>query len=725
MDVAIPAPGATRLFFCVFEDGKEIGRHAVPNRRGDVFHGHIPGIPPGTSYGLRAEGPWERRFNPQKLLLDPWARALEGKLHTHPTAFDTSEAPDPADSGPHLVRAIVQAPLPPQDWHPLPARPDILYELHVRGFTQRHPDIPEALRGTFAGLAHPAAIAHLTRLGVTQVELLPTAAWVDERHFGPLGLTNYWGYNTVCWLAPDPRLAPGGMAEVRAAVSALRSAGIGVILDIVLNHSGEGDVLGPTLSLRGLGNGAWYRLHEGGYVDDTGCGNTMALDQPWPLRLAMDAMRHWAEQAGVDGFRLDLATTLGRTGDIPGRSAAGGFDPHAPLLAAMRQDPILRTRRIIAEPWDLGPNGYQLGNFPHGWPEWNDKFRDDVRRFWRGAEGGRLGPLGTRLAGSDDIFSERVADSLNYVTAHDGFTLRDLVSYEHRHNLANGEENRDGSGQNNSWNHGVEGPTADPAIEARRQGDVRALLATLLSARGLPMISMGDEAGRSQGGNNNPYAQDNATSWFDWAGMDQGLVDFTAKLIAARRAHPALHAPVALTGGPVDETGLPDIAWLHADGRAIEPSEWEHARGLVALLYAEGDRVLLACNGGDHALALRLPSPRWGFAWTLIADSARPATDVIGELAPRSVVLLAEVTAGPRRADSADPALLGRLATAAGLAPVWHDLEGREHQVPEATLRHILGTLGLPAETAAQARDSLARRRSSPPLPAHVSTRAG
>jgi glycogen debranching enzyme GlgX len=400
VDVAIPAPGATRLFFCVFEDGTEIARHALPNRRGDIFHGHIPGIADGTAYGLRAEGPWDRRFNPQKLLLDPWARALEGKLRTHPTAFDTGEAPDPADSGPHLVRAIVQAPLPPQDWRPLPPRADVIYELHVRGFTKQHPDIPEAIRGTFAGLAHPAAIAHLTRLGVTQVELLPTAAWVDERHLGPLGLTNYWGYNTVCWLAPDPRLAPGGMAEVRAAVGALRAAGIGVILDIVLNHSGEGDALGPTLSLRGLGNGAWYRLHADGYVDDTGCGNTIALDQPWPLRLAMDAMRHWAEQAGVDGFRLDLATTLGRT--------PTGFDPHMPLLAAMRQDPVLRTRRIIAEPWDLGPSGYQLGNFPHGWPEWNDRFRDDIRRFWRGTEGGRLGPLGTRLAGSDDIFAERV-----------------------------------------------------------------------------------------------------------------------------------------------------------------------------------------------------------------------------------------------------------------------------------------------------------------------------
>lgn len=716
-EAAIPAPGATGVTVCVFEGDREVARHPLSRRQGDVFHGHVPGLLPGMAYGLRAEGPWERRYNPRKLLLDPWTRALEGRLRVHPTAFDTGEAPDPADSGPHLVRAILEPPLPAQDWSPLPARPDVIYELHVRGFTRLHPEIPEAIRGTFAGLAHPAAIAHLVRLGVTQVELLPVSAWVDERHLGPLGLTNYWGYNPAGLLAPDPGLAPGGMAEVRAAVSALRAAGIGVILDIVLNHTGEGDALGPTLSLRGLGNGAWYRLRDRGYVDDTGCGNTLALDQPWPLRLAMDALRHWAEQAGVDGFRLDLATTLGRRRE--------GFDPHAPLLAAMRQDPILRARRIIAEPWDVGRDGYQLGNFPHGWPEWNDKFRDDIRRFWRGRESGRLGPLATRLAGSADIFGERVADSLNFVTAHDGFTLRDLVTYEHRRNHANGEENRDGTSDNNSWNHGVEGPSEDPAIEARRAGDVRALLATLLCARGLPMIAMGDEAGRSQGGNNNAYAQDNATSWLDWAGMDRGLVDFTAKLIAARRAHPALHTPAMLTGGPVDESDLPDVAWLHSDGRPIEPSEWEESRALVALLHTAGDRVLLACNGGDHALPLAIPSPRWGFSWSLVADTARPEATSWADLAPRSVVLMAEIPARPRPPEAPDAALLARLASAAGIAPLWRDQNGREHQVPEATLRHVLRTLGLPAETAAQARDSLARRRHRPPLPRHLAAIAG
>ncbi|MDB5412692.1 MAG: glycogen debranching enzyme GlgX [Rubritepida sp.] len=717
VEVAIPAPGATKLEFCVFESGVEVARHNLPNRLGDIFHGQISGIGAGTRYGLRAEGPWSQRFNPAKLLLDPWARALDAPLRLHPTAFDTGVAPDLDDSGPHVALAVVEAALSAQPYVPLPARPEVIYELHVRGFTMLHPGIPKAIRGTFAGLAHPASIAHLAGLGVTHVELLPVAAWVDERHLPGLGLTNYWGYNPLGWLAPDPRLAPGGMAEVRAAVAALRAAGIGVILDIVLNHSGESDELGPTLSLRGLGNDGWYRmLPGGGYANDAGTGNTLALDRPWPLRLAMDAMRHWAEQAGVDGFRLDLATTLGRR--------ASGFDPDAPLLAAMRQDPVLRGRRIIAEPWDIGPGGYQLGQFPAGWGEWNDKFRDDIRRFWRG-DAGMAGPLATRLAGSDDAFGARIGDSVNYVTAHDGFTLADLVSHEHRDNLANGENNRDGSGDNNSWNHGTEGATDDPAVHARRKADIRALLATLLTARGVPMLSMGDEAGRSQGGNNNAYAQDNAISWFDWAGMDHDLVGFTARLVAARAAHPALHSAMALTGAATDETGIPDVAWLRPDGEALSPWDWEQSRSLVAAFYAAGDRVVIACHGGDLPVALSLPRPRWAFRWQLLADSALPdGVDVTAPLAPRSVRLLAETPAAPSAREAADPALLGRLAAAAGMAPIWHDLEGQEHQVPQATLRIMLGALGLPAETAAQARDSLARRRRRPPLPAHLATRA-
>ncbi|WP_248707616.1 glycogen debranching protein GlgX [Sediminicoccus sp. KRV36] len=703
--MAIPAPGAARLFFCTFDGATETARIALPHRQGDVFHGVIPGIAPGMAYGLRAEG---AGFDPDKLLLDPWARALEAPLRLHPTAFGAHAG----DSGPHVTRAVVAPPLPATPWTALPPRPDVIYELHVKGFTALHPDIPEAIRGTFAGLAHPAAIAHLTRLGVTLVELLPVAAWVDERHLPPLGLTNYWGYNPIAFLAPDPRLAPGvgnggGMAEVRAAVTALRAAGIGVILDVVFNHTGEGDALGPTLSLRGLGEPHWYRLGH----NESGCGNVLALDRPWPLRLVMDALRHWAEQAGVDGFRLDLATTLGR--------ADAGFDPHAPLLAAMRQDPVLRHRRIIAEPWDIGPDGYQLGRFPPGWGEWNDRFRDDIRRFWRG-DGGMLGPLATRLAGSADAFPDRIADSVNFITAHDGFTLADLVAYTQRHNLANGEQGRDGSGENHSWNHGTEGP--DPALHARRQADIRALLTTLLTARGTPMLAMGDEGGRSQGGNNNAYAQDNATSWLDWRKLDQDLVDFTGRLIAARRAHPALHATTPLSGTAADDTSLPDVEWRHPEGHALAPEDWSASRALVAVLSEGTDRVLIGVNGGAEPRRLHPPRPRWGFRWQVLADSAASLT--AAEIAPRSVLVLTEAPALPPRAEAAEPALLGQLAAAAGIAPHWHDLTGREHEVPEATLRCVLSALQLPAESASQARDSLARRRHRPALPPHVAARA-
>ena len=673
MDVAIPAPGATQLWFCTDM------AHPLTHRVGEVFYQFIPGIGEGTPYALRCD------LAPGQTLLDPWARALEGPLRA------TGE-----------TRALVQARLPTQPWASMPARPEIIYELHVKGFTAVHPDIPEAIRGTFKGLAHPAAIAHLHRLGITCVELLPVAAWVDERHLLALGLTNYWGYNPVAFLAPDPRLAPGGMAEIRAAVATLRAAGIGVILDVVFNHTGEGDALGPTLSLRGLGEPHWYRIG----ANDSGCGNVLALDRPWPLRLVMDALRHWAEQAGVDGFRLDLGTTLGRS------SANAGFDVNAPLLAAMRQDPVLRTRRIIAEPWDIGTDGYQLGRFPAGWGEWNDRFRDDTRRFWRG-DAGLLGPLATRIAGSADVLPGRAADSVNFITAHDGFTLMDLVSHERRHNLANGEDGRDGTGENHSWNHGIEGPA--PALRERRLGDMRALLATLLAARGVPMLSMGDEGGRSQGGNNNAYAQDNATSWMDWAGMDAGLVHFTARLIAARRAHPALHATAALDAGHAD--------WRHPEGHALSPQDWAICRALVLVLTEDADRVLIAINAGDTPRALHPPRPRWGFRWRLLADSAAPTSLIVpSDIAPRAVLLLAE---HPAPTAGTPPELLETLAIEAGIAPHWHALTGREHEVPEGTLRAVLAALNLPAETAAQARDSLARRRDRPGLPAHLTARAG
>nr|WP_242534931.1 glycogen debranching protein GlgX [Roseococcus suduntuyensis] len=709
LSVAIPAPGATALWLCLFEGEEEVARHRLIPGADEVFRGLIPHVGEGARYGLRAEGPASLgRFNPAKLLLDPWARALDRPQPFHASQFDTGHVPSAEDSAPHMAKAVVTAPLPPLDWAPLPPRPQVIYEAHVRGLTMRHPEVPAEIRGTFAALAHPAVIAHLQGLGVTHLELLPCAAWADERHLPALGLTNYWGYNPVAFLAPDPRLAPGGMAEVRAAVSALRAAGIGVLLDVVFNHTAESDAQGATLSLRGLGEAHWYRAG----ANQSGCGNVLALDRPWPLRLVMDALRHWAEGAGVDGFRLDLATTLGRR-------EGHGFDPHAPLLAAMRQDPVLRTRRIIAEPWDM--SDHSLGAFPPGWGEWNDSFRDDVRRFWRG-DAGMTGRLATRLAGSSDLLPGRPGDSVNFVTAHDGFTLADLVSHAGRHNLANGEFNRDGTADNLSWNHGVEGPTDDAAIRARRANDARALLATLLLARGVPMLAMGDELGRGQGGNNNAYCQDNDISWLDWAKGDTALRDFTARLIAARHAHPALHATAPLTGEA--QEGFRDVAWLTLAGEPLEGAAWDRARSLMVALHHEGDRVVVLLHRDEAAAVAHLPLPRWGHRWRLLADSAEPARagDAASPLsiAPRSVVLLVEESRPARQAEAPEPALLGRLAEAAGLAPIWHDVEGRRHLVPEGTLRALLGALGLPAETAAQAHDSLARRMAAPLLPPHV-----
>ena len=744
VNVAVFSAHAEAIEICLFdaEGATELVRLRLPGRTGPVFHGHLPGVAPGTRYGLRAHGRWRpaegHRFNPAKLLLDPFAAAIDRPFALSSALFDPPDAarPDPADSAPAMPKAIV---LPPSE--PAPAPPpftwdrQVIYELHVRGFTKRHPAIPQALRGTFAGLAHPAAIAHLRALGVTAVELMPAAAWIDERHLPPLGLTNYWGYNPVALCAPDPRLAPGGWAEVRAAVAALQAEGIAVLLDVVLNHTGEGDPLGPTLSLRGLDNATYYRLVPGDpsrCIDDAGCGNTLALDRPPVLRLAMDSLRTWALRAGLDGFRLDLATTLGRRAD--------GFDPAAPLLAAMAQDPVLRDRAIIAEPWDLGPGGYRLGAFPPSWGEWNDRFRDTARRFWRG-DGGMIGDLATRFAGSADFFCppRPVSRSVNFVTAHDGFTLADLVAHTTKKNAANGEANRDGTDNNLSWNNGVEGPSDSPAVRAARARDVRALLATLLLARGTPMLSMGDEAGRSQQGNNNAYAQDNALSWFDWEGLDTDLLAFTSRLVRARRDCPALRGAAALTGAAVDGSGLPDVAWFAADGQAMTPSRWQDAqnRTLLAALYTPAtpteaaDRVLVLLHGGAVPLEVTLPAPRPGFDWHRLADSAMPAAPEAGvpdrwSVAGRAVVLLREVPAPrPARRDAA--AALGRLAAAAGIAEGWWDLEGRHHVTGEDTRRSLLRAMHLPGDTLAEANDSLARlsEEASRALPPVLVVRAG
>ncbi|MDE2486498.1 MAG: glycogen debranching protein GlgX, partial [Alphaproteobacteria bacterium] len=547
VNVAVASLTADAVDFCLFEEAGGERRIRLPERTGEVFHGHVEGVGEGARYGLRAHGPFDParglRFDPGKLLVDPYAVALDGPFHLDPAIFSAPE--EALDSGPVVPKAIV-TPRAPEASPQLivPWERAVIYEAHVRGLTRLHPDVPEPVRGTFAALACPPVIEHLQALGITTLELLPSAAWIDERHLPPLGLSNYWGYNPIAFCAPDPRLAPGGWAEVRSATRALAQAGIEVVLDVVLNHSGEGDALGPTLSLRGLDNPTYYRLDRDDparYVDDAGTGNTLALDRPAGVRLAMEALRTWARRGGVAGFRFDLATVLGRR--------PNGFDPAAPLLSAMLQDPELRRLKLIAEPWDCGPGGHQLSRFPTAFGEWNDRFRDTVRRFWGGFDATR-GELAARLAGSQDVFAarRRPSRSINFVTAHDGFTLADLVSYAAKHNEANGEDNRDGTDGNWSWNSGVEGPSDESAIQARRLADQRALLATLVLSRGTPMISMGAELGQSQGGNNNAYAQDNATAWLDWARDDAGLTGWVARLAAIRQAEPVLREDRFLTG---------------------------------------------------------------------------------------------------------------------------------------------------------------------------------
>ncbi|QDK35279.1 glycogen debranching protein GlgX [Sphingomonas sp. IC081] len=551
----VRAPLADMVWLCLFS-GAEETRHAML-RQGPEWTLALPGNLTGAHYGYRAAGEWapERGlwFDPAKLLVDPRAVELDRRFVQDPRLAVHGE--DTADIVP---RALVPAAAPPPALDPPRFRSGgLVYELNVRGFTRLHPDVPEHMRGTVAALAHPAVLAHLKKLHVTAVELMPIVAWVDERHLPPLGLVNAWGYNPVAMMALDPGLCPGGVAELRNTVAALHAEGIGVLLDMVFNHTGESDGSGGILSLRGLDNGAYAHAPDGALINDTGCGNTLDFANPAVRRLALDAMRHFASACAVDGFRFDLAPVMAR---------GPGFDPAAPIFAEIAADPVLSTRVMIAEPWDIGPGGYQLGNFPANWLEWNDRFRDDVRRFWRGDEG--IGKLATRLAGSSDVFGplapHSACRSVNFLAAHDGFTLADTVAYERRHNWANGENNRDGHGENFSWNHGVEGSTDDAAVLAARQADLKAMLGTLFASTGTIMLTAGDEFGRTQHGNNNAYCQDNAIGWVDWEGRDHELEDYVAGLGAARMTYLAAFQRFEDHG-----------AWHAPDGREMTVADWE------------------------------------------------------------------------------------------------------------------------------------------------------
>ena len=663
VNFAVFSEHAQRIELCVFDEAgqREEARVTLPGRSGDVHHGYLPAGAPGLVYGLRAQGPWRpergHRFNPNKLLLDPWAREIVGGFEWHDTLFGADrehpQSPDMRDDAPVALKARVVHDR--FDWqddrHPLtPLADTVLYELHVRGFTRGHSGVPEALRGTYAGLASDAALAHLRGLGVTAVSLLPVQQSVSEERLARLGLSNYWGYNTVGFFCPEPRYAAathaaGARDEFRHMVRRLHAAGIEVILDIVFNHTAEGDAIGPTLSWRGLDNASWYRLppeDKAGYENLSGCGNTVDIRHPRVLQFVMDVLRYWVQEMHVDGFRFDLAPVLGR--------GSGGFERDGPFFKAVAQDPLLSRVKMIAEPWDLGLGGYQLGNFPRGWLEWNDRFRDTVRAFWLGGDCTR-GELAQRLCASSDLFQPRrraPGESVNFVTAHDGFTLADLVSFDLRHNEANGEDNRDGHAHNLSWNCGWEGPTSDPAVTALRRRLQRALLATTLLAQGTPMLAAGSELGHSQGGNNNAYCQDNAISWLDWAHADPALAMFTAHVLELRRTlrpfGPAWYS------GLTDARGQVDLAWLRRTGAPLNTEDWGSriSRVLGALIAPArpgAPRLLLLINGGDVEAPFVLPPGEWRAVLDTSFEDGRSGWARNGAervpLAARSLTLLA------------------------------------------------------------------------------------
>jgi glycogen operon protein len=636
-NVAVRSQHGTAVDLCLFGACGRETRHRLPARTGAVWHGFVPDLAPGRVYGFRVHGPWDpaagHRFNPAKLLLDPYARALTGPLVAPEAALGHDPGADDlaiggTDSAPHVAKAVVAADPPPVDPAERPRVPwadTVICEAHVKGLTHLWPGLPDAVRGRFEALGEGPVIDHLRALGITTLELLPVQAFVDERRLTRLGLVNYWGYNPVAFLVPEPRyLGPRGPAGLRDAIRRLHAAGIEVILDICLNHTGEGDELGPTLCFRGLDNAAYYALAEDGrhYRNETGCGNRLDFGSPPVLRLALDALRWWVERMGADGFRFDLAPALLR--------GPGGVAPGSPFLAALLQDPVLREVKLIAEPWDAGPDGYRTGGFPAPFAEWNDRFRDGVRRFWRG-DPGAAGAMGDALLGSARLFDRggrRPWSSVNHITSHDGFTLADLASYREKHNEANGEDNRDGHGENLSDNCGVEGPTADPAIRARRALRMRSLMATLFLAQGTPMLRAGDEIGQSQQGNNNAYAQDNRTSWIDRTSGDADLLNFTARLAAFRREHSALRQTGFLHGAARPEDGLPDAEWQGFDGGPVAWEDPDLARFCLILRgtgpAAGRDTLLLAFNAGGRA-ELRLPALPAGWNWRRAVDTADPA----------------------------------------------------------------------------------------------------
>ncbi len=648
---AIFSEVAEKIELCLFDDAGNEERIRLPEMDGYVWHAFLPGIQPGQRYGFRVYGPYEpengHRCNPNKLLLDPYAKAIDGQIDWDQACFGyhfgTGERND-EDSAPHMPKSVVVNPYfdwgmdrPPRT----PYNKTVIYEAHVKGLTMTHPRVPEELRGTYAGIAHPAVIEYLQELGVTAIELMPVHQFVQDDTLLQKGLRNYWGYNTIGFFAPHNEYASSNdgqqVQEFKAMVRALHDAGIEVILDVVYNHTAEGNHMGPTLSFRGIDNQAYYRLVEGDeqfYMDTTGTGNSLNVRNPQPLQLIMDSLRYWVTEMHVDGFRFDLASTLARQFHEVDRLSA--------FFDLAHQDPVVSQVKLIAEPWDIGDGGYQVGNFPALWSEWNGKYRDTVRDFWRG-EDATIGEFASRISGSADLYKHsgrRPVASINFVTAHDGFTMRDLVSYNEKHNEANGEDNNDGESHNRSWNCGVEGPTDDPEVLALRARLQRNFLVTLMLSQGVPMLLHGDELGRTQNGNNNGYCQDSELTWIDWDDVDEGLLEFTKRILRLRTEHPTFRRRRFFHGRPVRrEEGDPvqDVAWFTPGGEVMEDEDWDagFAKSLAMYLNGHGiretdergqdvldDCFYLAFNAHHEPIEFGLPPSEYAEGWTVVVDTA-------------------------------------------------------------------------------------------------------
>jgi len=683
VNFALYADNATGVELCLFDDvtsEQETVKIKMVERTHQIWHTYLPDIGPGQLYGYRVQGPYEpengHRFNINKLLLDPYAKAISGTVEWHDSLF-SYKVGDPAedlsfsetDSAPYLPKSVVID--PNFDWEgdkppKTPYYKSIIYETHVKGFTYQHPDIPEEIRGTYAGLAHPVTIKYLQELGITAIELMPVHHFIKDRHLDEKGLTNYWGYNSIGFFAPDVRYSSSGtlgeqVTEFKNMVKAFHKAGIEVILDVVYNHTAEGNHMGPTLSFKGIDNASYYRLTEENkrfYMDYTGTGNTLNSSLPSVLRLIMDSLRYWILDMHVDGFRFDLASTLAR--ELHEVDRLGSF------FDIIHQDPVISQVKLIAEPWDVGEGGYQVGNFPPGWSEWNGKYRDCMRDYWRG-ENSMLAEFAERFTGSSDLYQDdyrRPTASINFITAHDGFTLHDLVSYNEKHNEANGENNNDGESHNRSWNCGVEGPTGDNAIVELRQRQKRNFLTTLFLSQGVPMLVAGDEISRTQQGNNNAYCQDNEISWLNWAQADKEMLEFTRKLIALRKNHPVFCRRRWFQGVPIKGLGVEDIAWFLPDGEEMNEEHWSHdfAKSLGVYMNGHGlrsvgqkgelimdDDFFVIFNAHHDTLKFKLPPKKYGLHWSKLIDTTTGHIDGNGkvytagktiEVGGRSVVLL-------------------------------------------------------------------------------------